>query len=158
MKQLIVFVLVLLALFSCKEGYTVNQMRILIKNETDSSMTVKLFPRSKYVRYGKYSYSDMHTIYKDTSFIPDTKLGTELFSTDTVEMQPHILATRVFDSIWIKKASGKILKLSPKGVVNFERNPFSDKEAWFYQRNLLEHVRMWRDNGVESEDYILVIK
>ena len=158
MRQLIVPVLLLLSLYSCEKGYTVNQMRILIRNDSDSTMTVKLYPKSKYIRYGKYAFSDMHTKYKDTTFIPDTKLGTELFSTDTVEMQPHILATRVFDSIWITKASGKIIKLSPKGVDNYEGNPFSDKETWFYQRNQLEHVRMWRDNGVESEDYILIIK
>ncbi|MBK9388894.1 MAG: hypothetical protein IPN68_01430 [Bacteroidetes bacterium] len=158
MKQLIISFLLLLFLPSCEKGYTVNQMRILIKNETDSTMTVKLFPKSKYSRYGKYSYSDMHTKYKDTTFIPDRKLGTEIFSTDTVEMEPHILAKRVFDSLTIKLASGKILKFSPQGAVNYSKNLFSEKEAWTYQRNTMEHVRMWRENGVESEDYIFIIE
>lgn len=158
MRQLIVLIFLLLFLSSCDKGLIVQQMRILIRNDSDSTVTVTLYPKSRYVRYGKYAYSDLHTKYKDTTFIPDNKIGTELFSTDTVEMQPHILATRIFDSIWVKKASGKILKFSPRGVVNYERNPFSDTEAWFYQRNQLEHVRMWRDNGIESEDYILIIK
>jgi len=127
MRQLIVSVLVLLSLYSCEKGYTVNQMRILIKNETDSTITVKLYPRSKYVRYGKYAYSDMHTMYKDTAFIPDTKLGTELFSTDTVEMKPHILATRVFDSIWIKKASGKSQNYRPWEWLTLKRILFQTK-------------------------------
>lgn len=158
MRQLIVALLVLMFLSSCDKGLIVEQMRILIKNGSDSTMTVMLFPQTRYFRYGKYAYSDLHTKYMDTTFIPDTKIGTEIFSTDTLEMQPHILATRIFDSIWVKKVSGKILKFSPQSVVNYEKNPFTDKDAWFYQRNQLEHVRMWRKNGVESEDYILIIK
>src|SRR5512133_3102740 len=135
MKQMIIPIIVLLCLTSCEQGLTINQMRILIKNGTDSTMTVYLFPKSKYLRYGKYSYSDMHTKFKDTTFIPDMKLGTELYSTDTVEMEPHILAKRIFDSIKVKLASGKLLRFSPLGSVNYSKNIFSEKEAWTYQRN-----------------------
>ena len=157
MKQVIIFILALLLLTSCDKGLTVYQMRILIKNDTDSSMKVTLYPKSEYVRFGMYSYSDMHTKYKDTTFIPDTKIGTEMFSTDTLEMDPQILVNRVFDSIKIKLSSGKILKFSPMGVVNYPRNPFSEQSAWIYQKNILEHVRTWRDNKVESEDYTFII-
>ncbi|HUX96042.1 MAG TPA: hypothetical protein VMV47_09945 [Bacteroidales bacterium] len=157
MKQVIIFILVLMLLTSCDKGLTVYQMRILIKNDTDSSMKVTLYPKSKYVRYGMYSYSDMHTKYKDTTFIPDMKLGTEIYSTDTLDMDPQILINRVFDSMKVILSSGKILKFSSLGVVNYPMNPFSDKSAWIYQKNILEHVRTWRDNNVESEDYIFII-
>ncbi len=158
MKQLIISFVLLLFLPSCEKGYTVTQMRILIKNGTESTMTVKLFPKSKYLRYEKYSYSDMHTKYNDTTFIPDRKLGTEIFSTDTLVTEPHILAKRVFDSITIKLASGKLLRFSPQEAVNYSKNLFSEKKAWTYQRNTMEHVRMWRENGVESDDYIFIIE
>jgi hypothetical protein len=158
MRYLIISLIVLLYLTSCEKGYTIYQMRILIKNGTESTMTVKLYPKNKYLKYGMYSYSDMHTKYKDTTFVPDKKLGTEIFSTDTVEMEPHILAKRVFDSITIKLASGKLLRFSQQGAINYSKNMFSEKEAWAYQRNIMEHVRMWRENGVESEDYIFIIE
>lgn len=158
MKQMIISFLALMILASCEKGLIVSQMRILIKNETDSTLTVRLYPKSKYLRYGKYSYSDMHTIYKDTTFIPDSKFGTELFSTDTVVMEPHILAARVFDSIIVKKPSGKMIKFSPQRTVNSAKNIFTEKEAWKYQRNELQHVRMWRENRVESEDYFFIIE
>jgi hypothetical protein len=158
MKQLIISLIVLLSMTSCEKGYTIYQMRILIKNGTEGTMTVKLFPKKEYLRYGKYSYSDMHTKYNDTTFVADMKLGTEIFSTDTVEMEPHILAKRVFDSVTIKLASGKHLRFSPQGSVNYSKNLFSEKEAWTYQRNIMEHIRMWRENGVQSEDYIFIIE
>ena len=157
MKQVIIFILALLMLTACDQGLTVFQMRILIKNDTGSSMKVTLYPKSKYVRYGMYSYSDMHSKYKDTTFIPDTKLGTEMFSTDSLEMDPQVLINKVFDSIKVVFTSGKILKFSPREVVNYPSNPFTERTVWVYQKNVLEHVRTWRDNNVESEDYTFII-
>ena len=157
MKQTIIYILILIVLTACDQGLTVFQMRILIKNETGSTASVTVYPKSKYVRYGMYSYSDMHTIYKDTTFTADTKLGTELFSTDSLEMDPYYLVNKVFDSIYIKLTPGKILKFSPAGVVNYTENIFSDKSVWVYEKNILEHVRMWRDNNVESHDYTFIL-
>lgn len=157
MKKTLILLALIISLFSCKKGYTEYQMRILIKNETDSSITVQLFPKKMYSRYGKYAYSDLHTKYKDTSFIPDTKIGTELFSTDTLDMDPNRLISRVFDSIHIRLKSGRKLSFTPQRTINYHQNPFTDKSAWTYQKNNMEYVRMWRDNLIETEDYIFKI-
>ena len=109
MKQALSTLILVLFVSSCKKGYTEYQMRILIKNSTDSSMTVQVFPKEKYIQYDKYFYSDTHTKNKDTTFIPDRKLGTELFSTDPLNMDPNILMSRVFDSMHVRLKSGKIL-------------------------------------------------
>jgi hypothetical protein len=156
--RLVLILLILLAVFpSCKEGYTDYQMRLLVRNSTDKSMTVQVFPKARYVKAGKYSYSDTHTKLKDTAFIPDSKLGTDLFSTDTVDMDPIKLTIRVFDSIHIRLSTGKVLRFSPQKTVNFSLNPFTDKDAWMFQKNDMEYVRMWRDNNVETNDYIFII-
>ena len=157
MKKTLILLVLIILLLSCKKGYTEYQMRILIKNETDSSMTVQLFPKKLYSRYGKYSYSDLHTKYKDTSFIPDKKIGTELFSTDTLDMDPNRLISRVFDSIHIRLKSGRKLSFTQHRTINHHLNPFTDKSAWIYQKNSMEYVRMWRDNLIETEDYIFKI-
>ena len=148
----------ILVFASCKKGITDYQMRILLKNSTDSTMTVKVFPKYKYAQSGKYSYSDTHTKNKDTTFVPDKKLGTELYSTDTVDMDPNRLISRVFDSIHVRLKSGKILSFSPQKAVNYSINPFTDRSAWIYQQNDLEYIRTWRENDLVTNDYIFVIE
>ncbi len=158
MKQVLIIIILLVVFFSCKKGYTDYQMRILLKNSTDSTMTVKVFPKYKYSLSGKYSYSETHTKVKATTFVPDKKLGTELYSTDTLDMDPDRLISRVFDSIHVRLKSGKILSFSPQKALNYNINPFTDRSAWIYQRNDLEYIRTWRENDLVTNDYIFVIE
>jgi hypothetical protein len=121
-------------------------------------MTVKLFPKEKYMKTGKYEYSDINSIFKDTVFVPDARLGTELYITDDISMEPHLLAGKIFDSISVRLSSDtNLLRFSPQGVVNYPRNLFTEKESWSLERNKFEHIKMWRDNYIESEDYIFII-
>lgn len=142
---------------SCQEKHADNQLRILIRNETDSLMTVVLYPKPEKLTIGRYIYSDINQIFKDTTFIPDERLGTELYITKNINMEPHLLAASIFDSIIVRMNSGKVLRFSPGGAVNYSRNLFTDKSAWIYERNRFELVKMWRDKYLESDDYFFVI-
>ena len=159
MKQQLLYIIIAVLFFvSCKKGLTDYQMRILLRNSTDSTITVQVFPKYKYAQAGKYSYSDTHKKYKDTTFVPDKKLGTELYSTDTLDMDPDRLISRVFDSIHVRLKSGKVLSFSPQKAMNYSVNPFADRSAWIYQRNDLEYIRTWRENDLVTNDYIFVIE
>jgi hypothetical protein len=158
MRKLIILSLLLLLMHACKKQHADYQFRILIKNGTDSLMTVKLYPKSQYMHFEKYLYSEKYVKYKDTTFVPENRLGSELFVTDKIGWEPHLLATEVFDSINVSLSSGKILRFSPGGAINYPSNLFTEKEAWIYERNRFEYIRMWRDNYLESDDYIFVIE
>ena len=157
MRKLIILCIFLLLVTSCKK-HADNQLRILIRNGTDSPMTVKLYPKIENMKIGRYIYSDIYLIYKDTTFEPFARLGTELYVTKDISIEPHVLAAQIFDSININMSSRKILlRFSPQRVVNYPRNLFTDKSAWVYEKNQYELVKMWRDNYVESDDYIFII-
>lgn len=157
MRKLIILFLLLLLVTSCKK-HAENQLRILIRNGTDSLMTVKLYPKIEDMKIGKYIYSDIHLIYHDTTFVPYARLGTELYVTSDISIEPQILLSKIFDSISIRMSSGKhVMIFSPQRVINYSKNPFTDKSAWIYEKNQFELVKMWRDYFVESDDYIFVV-
>lgn len=157
MRKLIILCFLVLAGSSCKK-HAENQLRILIRNGTDSLMTVKLYPKIENMKIGKYIYSDIHLIYRDTAFVPFARLGSELYVTKDITMEPHLLASKIFDSINISISSGKImLRFSPQRVINYSQNLFTDKSAWVHEKNRYELVKMWRDYYIESDDYIFII-
>ena len=157
MRKLIILCIVLLLVTSCKK-HADNQLRILIRNGTDSLLTVKLYPKIENMKIGRYIYSDIHIVYRDTTFVPFARLGSELYVTQDISIEPHLLAAKIFDSINISLSSGKILmRFSPQRVVNYSKNLFTDKSAWVYEKNQYELIKMWRDNYIESDDYIFII-
>ena len=157
MRKLIILCLALLLVTSCKK-HADNQLRILIRNGTDSLLTVKLYPKIDNMKIGRYIYSDIHIVYRDTTFVPFARLGSELYVTQDISIEPHLLAAKIFDSINISLSSGKILmRFSPQRVVNYSKNLFTDKSAWVYEKNQYELIKMWRDNYIESDDYIFII-
>ncbi len=156
MKKMIFILTILLLITSCKKN-TDYQLRILIKNKTDSLMTVHLYPKDKYIQYGQYIFSSIRPRLKDTTFIPDSKLGSELFITDELNIEPQQLATNVFDSINLSYPSGRLIRFSPQRAVNYSVNLFTDKSAWLYEKNKFEYIRTWRENYIESDDYTFLI-
>ena len=158
MRKLIILCPILFLITSCQEKHADNQLRILIRNGTDSLMTVKLYPKEEIMKAGRYLFSDINLVYKDTSFNPIARLGSELYITKDLSAEPHLLAAKIFDSIMVSLTSGKtVFRFSPQTAVNYPRNPFTDKSAWVYEHNRFERVRMWRNNYLESDDYIFVI-
>jgi hypothetical protein len=157
MKKLIAITVILILLISCKKGILDNQLRILIRNNTDSSMTVKVYAKREYVKTTFYAYSDILKIYKDTTFIADKRLGSELYITDSMEVEPQQLLTRVFDSIHIQLPSGRKLRFSPRMAVNYSHNPFTERSVWVFEKNSFHQEKMWRENNIESDDYIFVL-
>jgi len=158
MRKLIILFPLLVLITSCQDKYTDNQLRLLIRNGTDSLMTVKLYPKEDIMKAGRYLFSDINLVYKDTSFNPVARLGSELYITSDLSVEPHLLAGKIFDSIRVSLSSGKtVFRFSPKMAVNYPRNLFTDRSAWVYEHNEFERVKMWRDNFIESDDYTFVI-
>jgi hypothetical protein len=157
MRKLVKLSLLFFLIVSCQDKHMEYQLRILIRNGTDSSMTVRVYPKEEYLKTRFYCYSDIYKLYKDTSFVADTKLGTEIYITDTLDIEPQQLTTRVFDSIKIRMASGKILIFSPQKVVNYPQNLFTDKSVWHHEKNTFNQLKTWREYDLESDDYIFVI-
>jgi hypothetical protein len=157
MRKLIKLSLIFFLIVSCQDEHMDYQLRILIRNGTDSSMTVRVYPKKEYLKTRFYSYSDIYKIFKDTSFVADTKLGTEIYITDTLATEPQQLTTRVFDSIKIRMSSGKVLLFSPQKVVNYHQNLFTDKSVWNHEKNTFNQLKTWREYNLESEDYIFII-
>ena len=158
MRKLIILCPILIMIISCQEKHADNQLRILIRNGTDSLMTVKLFPKEGIMKAGRYLFSDINLVYKDTTFNPIARLGSELYITSDLSIEPHLLAEKIFDSIRVSISSGKtVFRFSPATAVNYPRNLFTDPSAWIYEHNQFERVKMWRDNYLESDDYIFII-
>ena len=158
MRKLLILTSILLSMTACQKKHADHQLRILLRNDTDSLIRVSLYPKSKYMIIRQYKYSDILGIIKDTAFVPDARLGSELYITDDLSVEPHLLASNVFDSIKISYSSGlKTMIFSPQGVTNYSRNLFTDRSAWIYEKNRFERVKMWRNNYIESEDYTFII-
>lgn len=158
MRKLIILCMILLLIISCQEKHAYNQLRILIRNGTDSLMTVRLYPKEGIMKGGKYLYTDINSLYKDTTFNPIERLGSELYVSDDIGIEPQILAAKIFDSLTVSLSSGKkVFRFSPKSAVNYPRNLFTDRSAWTYEHNRFERVKMWRNTYLESDDYIFII-
>jgi len=158
MRKLIILCPMLLLMSTCQDKHADNQLRILIRNGTDSLMTVKLYPKEEIMKAGRYLFSDINIVYKDTSFNPVARLGSELYVTSDLSIEPHLLAAKIFDSLNVSLSSGKtVFRFSPKMAVNYPRNLFTDRSAWVYEHNKFERIKMWRDNFLESDDYIFII-
>lgn len=158
MRKLIILTSILLLITACQKKHADYQLRILLRNDTDSLIRVSLYPKSKYMFIRQYKYSDILDITKDTAFVPDARLGSELYITDDIGIEPHMLASKIFDSINISYSSGiKTVRFSPQGVTNYSRNLFTERSAWIYEKNRFERVKMWRNNYIESDDYIFII-
>lgn len=158
MRKLIILFPILFLLTSCQEKHADSQLRILIRNGTDSLMTVKLYPKEGIMKAGRYLFSDINLVYKDTSFNPIARLGSELYITSDLSVEPHLLAAEIFDSLTVRLSSGKkVFRFSPEKAVNYPRNLFTDRSAWVYEHSRFERIKMWRDNYLESDDYIFVI-
>lgn len=158
MRKLIILTSILLLITACQKKHADHQLRILLRNDTDSLIRVNLYPKSKYIFVRQYKYSDILDITKETAFVPDARLGSELYITDDISIEPHMLASKVFDSITISYSSGiKTVRFYPHGVINYSRNLFTDRSAWIYEKNRFERVKMWRNNYIESDDYTFII-
>ena len=154
MKRFVFVTFALLTLASCKEK-TTYQSRIMISNETDSTFTVKLFPQSKYMHGMLYDFSAIGGGYRDVEFDLDATDEIELYISDDLDIGPTVLAAQVFDSIHIVNRS--VIRFSPAEVTGYPVNLYQNDSLWNFFVREFDLPTNFKNNHVESYDYVFTI-
>lgn len=145
-------------LISCKSK-TEYQQQVLIKNETTSTFTIKLFPKSEYLLANSYSFSSVGNGYRDTEFELQSQFEQELYVMDELDEEPTTIIKQVFDSIHVifpDPSLGKI-RFSSHKVDGYSENLYENDSLWDNQVRNLDFATNFRSNPVESNDYIFII-
>ena len=144
--------------FSCEEK-TNYQLRILIKNETDTNLKVSLFPKAEYMNGSLYYFSENGKGFRHTDFEIAPDLEEDLYTTSDLKILPNELVEKVFNSIQISPINGNeiALKFSPEAVVGYTENLYKATSGWIYELRNFDLPTMGSRHPVESHDYIFVI-
>jgi len=158
MRQLIICSLLISLLYSCKEK-TSYQLRILIKNETETSLKLSLFPKAEYLNGSLYYFSENGNGFRHTDFEIAPDLEQDLYTTSDLKILPNELVEKVFNSIQISPANGNEieLKFSPETVVGYTENLYKVTSDWIYELRNFDLQTQLSSHPVESHDYIFVI-
>ena len=131
----------------CKKEEEVKEsLQILILNKTDNIMYVTLYPKEEY-RSGKLYLKSEGGGYQHSEFtiFPNSqnyKWEEVLFVTGDLNIEPHTLAAKVFDSIYISsiKEAPKpgmpaindsvIIKFTHENVSGYKDNIFLENSIW----------------------------
>ncbi len=158
MRKLLISLIVLILLGSCKKD-TTYQMQILIKNNTVSKLKVTLFPKSEYMHGDLYDDCDFGGGYADTTLDIDIGFQKELYISGNLDQKPYDLSSRIFDSIYVKpydKGTG-IIKFLHDTVINYSDNLFRDNSIWIYKKDNFSLKTDFSTHPIESHDYIFEI-
>ena len=128
-KQTIIFLL-FVAFTSCRES-THDMMQLLIKNDTNSELTIHLYPKQDQM-YGTM-YKDEKWHYRDTLILLPSGSDTTIYTTYE-QLKPNELAAQVFDSIDIVSSNQNVttLKFAPDTVIAYSENLYQSNSFWIY--------------------------
>lgn len=152
------FLLFTCLLISCKSK-TEYQQQVLIKNETTSTFTIKLFPKSEYLLASSYSFSSAGNGYRDTEFELQSQFEQELYVLEKLNEEPTNIIEQVFDSIHVifPDSSFKKIRFSSHKVDGYSENLYENDSLWDHQVRNLDFATNFRSNPVESHNYIFII-
>lgn len=158
MRQFIIYSLLICLFYLCKEK-TSYQLSILIKNETDNSLTVTLFPKEEYMIGDLYDFTNIGGGHRNTTFEVTPGLDEVLLITSDLNIQPNNLAEQAFDSIQISlfDENKTVLIFSPDTVIGYTENLYKETSNWIYEIREFDLQTCFRRNPVESHDYIFVV-
>jgi len=143
-------------LVSCEED-TKQELRILIKNETDNTLNVNVFPKSEYLNHDLYRFSCLE-IYRHTNIEIVSTDECELFVSDDLKIKPNILTSLVFNSINVSSSDGGIImNFTPNSVTGYPHNMYDYPGNWSFEVRYTERPTMFKRNPVEQHDYIFKI-
>lgn len=157
MKRLGIVFLLICLFFSCEED-TTYQMRILIKNETNSLLIVSVFPKSEYMSGHLYDFG-IGNGYRHTEIQLEIDSEIELFTSEDFKKKPFIMATQVFDSIRIIPFNEIKTEMifSADTVIGYSENLYSEESVWKYEVRNFDQQTSFKRNPIESHDYIFTI-
>lgn len=116
-----------------------ERLEISIQNRTDSVIRVTLYPKVIY-------HTDSHPYYPTCEegcgqLSPEFNLSHHeaIFSTGDLSIKPYALASKAFDSIYIRVESKDVtIKFTPESVAGYSENIFSDSSTWDFKTYVWE--------------------
>jgi len=135
-KYLSIFFLIAYCCISCEE--TVNErLQILIQNRTDSSIHITLFPQKAFtgMTYLPCEEQDCGGQMMEFVLHPNNNGSFNwdeiIFSTHDLKVESYTLASKAFDSIYIRRANeDNVIKFTHEKVTGYSENIFSEKSTW----------------------------
>jgi hypothetical protein len=157
MKRFGLILLIMSLLASCKDE-TTYQMQILIKNETSSLLTIKLFPRN-YISGDLYDFSGIGGGYRETEFQLGIDSEMELYISGDLNKKPNDLTAEIFDSIRVIPSNENKTEIvfTPDTVIGYSENLYDNRSLWIYKLRNFDLPTNFQRNPVESHDYIFTI-
>ena len=147
---------------SCKKRES-ERLEILIQNETDSIIHVKLFPK-------KIMTSNIYPMCEgcggiETEFnlhAPNDRLNDNkrtLFLSSDLSVKPYTLATIAFDSIHISLTNkdNVIIKFTHDNITGYSENIFTENSTWDFKIIEGNEQTMFKKNPVRFYQYSFLI-
>ena len=127
-------------------------MQLLIKNDTNSELTIHLYPKQDQM-YGTM-YKDEKWHYRDTLILLPSASDITIYTTNE-QIKPNELAAQVFDSIRIVSSNqnATTIKFSPDTVLGYSENLFESNSFWTYETSRENLQVMFRSNPTQYHDY-----
>lgn len=150
----LIFVLVAFLLVSCK-GKTIYQSRILIKNEFDRNIDIRLYPKAAYLSGDTYSATDNGSEKRSVTMKLSEGVEMSLFTTQKIDIQAEVLLSEIFDSIHLSPSDApwRLVKFSQDSVSGYRFNMFVGGSNWVSETRHLETQTTLKRSPVESYDY-----
>lgn len=158
MKKISIILLLLFALNSCKEEVS-EQLRVLIKNETSSMLTIKLVSKSKYMTGHMYDYTEEGGGYKHSEFELEMDSEDILYVSVDLNKKPTVLMSEIFDSIYVVSSTEIKTQIifTPDSVIGYSENLYKEDSLWRYELIKEEMPSSFQRNPVEYHDYTFTI-
>ena len=133
-KYLTVFLLITSCGVSCKRK-EYESLQIAIKNRTGSNIQITLYPKVSNAGGSLYPMCEGCGLNKETAYVLGPKkrevVGWEevIFFTQNLNVEPYILASNAFDSIYIEMNDHQII-FTHEDVTGYAENIFSENSNW----------------------------
>ncbi|HRS43772.1 MAG TPA: hypothetical protein P5088_03600, partial [Tenuifilum sp.] len=153
----IISIISFIVLFSCKEKKE-YQLQIIVKNKTNHTLTFKLFPKQEYMSGELYDFSEIGSGHRNTEFQLEANAEMELFIVDELNVEPHTLTQKVFDSIYVTSIyNHHLIKFSPQSVYGYSENLYTENSNWTLEHRNYDLPTNFQKSHVESSDYIFCV-
>lgn len=158
LKTIVVILLVSVVFYSCDEK-TRYQSVLMLRNETEGTLNVKLYPKAKFLKGDYYRSATNSGGYNSTTFEIGSGMDENIYYTDDMQIECWELLAAVFDSIHIETSgeNHKLLRFLPAQVQGYSENMYNESASWVFEVNRFDMPTQFRQNPVESHDHIFVI-
>ncbi|MFA9389857.1 MAG: hypothetical protein ACERKD_08610 [Prolixibacteraceae bacterium] len=161
MKRFTILILLIFIFSACAKNW--SETRIIIKNETNSELNVKLFPNKKYLNPSGdfYRFSADGSGSGPNEFVlgTDDKSGYPkleiLYYTNDLTISASDLARQIFDSIQVvvNYDQSTILVFTHDSAKGYTQNLFADDSAWAYELNSYDEPIGRSISHIEANEY-----